>query len=94
MMSFLVRGAAWFLAFFDRPTPPRADTGWNEVPDDLMAVAEAHGVSVAVLSEAELLAVIAAARMRSERAAALHPALRGELSDESLADVLTEWAKA
>ena len=61
-------------------------------PDDLMAVAEAHGVAVAVLSEAELLAIIDAARMRSVRAERLHPAIAGCLTDEALADVLNEWS--
>jgi hypothetical protein len=58
-------------------------------PDDLMAVAEAVGV--AVLSEAELRNVIAAARARSTRAVALHPAIASCLTDEALEDVLTEW---
>jgi hypothetical protein len=61
-------------------------------PNDLTAVAEAAGVLVVELSEAELLAIIAASRMRTERAVALHPALRDELTDEALADVLTEWS--
>jgi Glu-tRNA(Gln) amidotransferase subunit E-like FAD-binding protein len=77
-MSVLTRAVARIL-----------DVIFPQPPDDLMAIAEAHGV--AMLSEAEVRAVIAAARVRSERAVALHPAIASCLTDEALADVLTEW---
>ena len=79
-MSVLTRAVARIL-----------DVIFPTAPDDLMAVAEAHGVAVVALSEAELRAIIDAARMRTLCAGRLHPAIAGCLTDEALADVLTKW---